>query len=170
MGLVSLCAVGTLGALVRPAGWSFELGPDIAMVPVVAFLVGLLAMPLLTVVVHEAVHGVLLWAFTRARPVFGFRGWYAYADAPGWYLSRSTMLAVLVAPLVVLPVLGLPLVAFGPVGLSILVLLALIFNAVAAIGDVYLIGIALRVRGPMYFGDEPGARPGEAGSWYVLRR
>lgn len=78
------------------------------------------------------------------------------------------MVAVLAGPLTMLPLLGLPLLAFAPPAMSLFVLLGLIINAVSAVGDVYMIGIALRVRGPVYFGDAPDAKQGEAGSWYVL--
>lgn len=166
-GLVSLAALGCAAGLVRPEGWTVDARGTAPAVFLTVLLAGLVATPVLAIVAHEAVHGVLLWAFTGARPVFGFKGWYAYADAPGWFLSRASMVAVLAGPLVVLPALGLPLVAFGSVGLSMFVLLGLFINAVAAIGDLYMIGIAVRIRGPVYFGDAPGAQPGEAGSWYV---
>jgi hypothetical protein len=168
--MVSIAGTALLGGLVRPDGWTFDLGDVSVATILVVFLGGLVVTPVLAIVAHEAVHGVLLWVLTGTRPVFGFKGWYAYADAPGWYLPRWSMLAVLAAPLIVLPVLGLPLVAFASPGLSLFVLVGLILNAVAAIGDVYMIGVAARVRGPVYFGDAPQAKPGEAGSWYVLVR
>lgn len=169
-GVVSIVVIALLASLARPQGWTFDLGDVSAPVFIGILVGGLITTCVLTIVVHEAVHGVLLWAFTRTRPMFGFKGWYAFADAPGWYLPRWPMVAVLAAPLTMLPVLGLPLIAFAPPGLSVFVLIGLIMNAVAAIGDVYMIGVALRVRGPVYFGDAPEAKPGESGSWYVLAR
>ncbi|TWP53781.1 DUF3267 domain-containing protein [Lentzea tibetensis] len=167
-GVVSVAGIALLASLVRPQGWVFDVEHVSAPVIIGILVGGLIVTYVLTIVVHEAVHGVLLWLFTRTRPVFGFKGWYAYTDAPGWYLPRWPMIAVLAAPMTVLPVLGLPVLAFAPAGLSSFVLLGLIMNSVAAVGDVYMIGIALRVRGPVYFGDAPEAAPGEAGSWYVL--
>ncbi|GAA4690364.1 DUF3267 domain-containing protein [Phytohabitans rumicis] len=169
-GIASIFGVALLAALVRPQGWTLDMRDVPAAVVLVAFAGGLILTPVLTLVAHEAAHGAVLWALTGARPMFGFKGWYAYADAPGWYLPRWSMVAALAAPLVVLPVLGLPLVALGPAGLSMFVLFGLIVNAVAAIADVYMMGVVARVRGPVYFGDTPGARPGEAGSWYVPAR
>lgn len=166
---VAVCFVGTgvLGALVRPQGWAFSFAGVSLPWFVLALIGGIVATFGGTLVLHEAVHGLMLWVFTRSRPVFGFKGWYVYTDAPGWYLSRGPMLAALAAPLVLLPVLGAPVVAFAPAGLSLFVLFGLWGNAMAAIGDVYLMVFVLRIRGPVVFGDEEDAKPGEGGSWYV---
>lgn len=77
-----------LTSLVRPQGWVFDLRHFSTPVIIGIVVGGLIATYALTIVLHEAVHGVLLWAFTWTRPVFGFKGWYAYTDAPGWYLPR----------------------------------------------------------------------------------
>jgi hypothetical protein len=166
-GVASICGVAVLTSLVRPEGWTFDArGMSPVLIPVVA-IVGMVVTLAVTIVLHEAAHGVLLWIFTGSRPVFGFKGLYAYSDAPGWYLSRGQMVTVLAAPLVVLPLIGLPLIAYTSAGVSLLLVLGLVVNSVAAIADLYMIGLALRIRGPVYFGDEPGGRPGESGSWYV---
>ena len=164
---IGTVVLGALAALVRPEGWTF--GPvDVPVVlAVLILLVGLAVTYVATIVVHEAVHGVLIWALTGTRPVFGFKGFYAYADAPGWYLTRGPMLTVLLAPLVLLPAIGLPVIALAPAGVSLFVFIGLVINAVGSAGDLYLSAVALRVRGPVVFGDEPGASPGEAGAWYV---
>jgi len=46
------------------------------------------------------------WVFTRSRPVFGLRGWYAFAAAPGWFLTRGQYLVTILAPFLILSVLG----------------------------------------------------------------
>ena len=165
--LASFAGLGWLASLVRPEGWTFDARETSVPVATATIVGGLLATGVITIVVHEAVHGILLWMFTRARPIFGFKGWYAYADAPGWYFQRWPMVTVLVAPLIVLPAIGLPVVAFSPSTVSIFVLFGLIINAIAAIADLYSTVVVLRIRGPVYFGDTPGAKPGEAGSWYL---
>lgn len=162
-----MVGIGWLADLVRPGGWTFENDQGSLWTGVATIVGGLVGTSVITIVVHEAVHGLVLWMFTGARPTFGFKGWYAYADAPGWYFRRWPMVTVLVAPLIVLPVIGLPLIAFAPAAVSIFVLFGLIINAVAAIADLYSTVVVLRIRGPVYFGDTPGAKPGEAGSWYL---
>jgi hypothetical protein len=161
--LVSCVGIGALAQLVRPQGWTFTASAGAG----VALLAGLLLTIPATLVLHEAVHGLVFWAVTRSRPVFGFKGWYLYTDAPGWYLRRGQMLAALAAPLLVFPAVGLPVVAIGPAWLSTLAGLGLVVNAFGAIGDVYLMWVVARVRGPVLFGDTPGAKVGEAGSWFV---
>jgi hypothetical protein len=156
-----------LTTLVRPEGWQFSL-QDVSLSQFMVVLVGgWVGVLIVTIVLHEAAHGLVLWLLTRSRPVFGFRGWYFYADAPGWYLSRGQMLTVLAAPLILLTVMGLPLIAFAPAGLSLFVTFGLVVNAGAAIGDLYMIVLVVRIRGPVIFGDAPNAEPGEAGSWFV---
>lgn len=90
-------------------------------------------------VLHESTHGLFFWLFTKSRPVYGFKGWYAYAAAPGWYLPRLPFLAVLAAPLILLSLLGETLLLVVPDTVALLVLWAMIFNAGAAIGDLYMI-------------------------------
>jgi hypothetical protein len=159
--VVSAAGIGWLAWLVRPSGRAVQ---DAG----VSFpVLGVLAVIVVAIVLHEAVHGVLMWMFTRSRPVFGFKGWYVYADSPGWFFQRWPMVAVGAGPLVVLPAIGLPLIALTPPVISFLILMGLIINSVAAIGDVYILSVLLRVRGPIYVGDAPGAKPGEAASWFL---
>jgi hypothetical protein len=163
----SIFVFGMLSALLRPEGWTFELRDTSPAVAIGAVVGGLVATFVLALALHEAVHGVVLWAITGARPVFGIKGWYAFADAPGWYLSRGQMVVTYLAPLVVLPAIGLPLVGVAPAGLSLFILLGLVVNAVGAVGDLYATVFVLRIRGPVVFGDGPDDKPGEAGSWFV---
>ena len=164
---IGTVVLGALAALVRPEGWTFGPVDTPVLLAVLILLVALAVTYVVTIVVHEAVHGLAIWAFTGARPVFGFKGFYAYADAPGWYLARGPMLTALLAPLVLLPAIGLPVIALAPAGVSLLVFAGLVINTVGSAGDLYLSAVAVRVRGPVVFGDEPGAKPGEAGAWYV---
>jgi hypothetical protein len=165
--ILSFVLLGQLSALVRPAGWTFDTRNASAVAIIATVIGGLAATVVIALVLHEAVHGVVLWAITGARPVFGFKGWYAFADAPGWYLSRGQMVATYLAPFVVLPAIGLPLVAVAPAGLSLFIFLGLVVNAVGAVGDLYSTVFVLRIKGPVIFGDGPDDRPGESGSWFV---
>ena len=65
-------------------------------------------------VLHEAVHGLFFWLYTRDRPRFGFKGWYLYASAPGWYLSRNRFLVVGLSPLVTMTAAALGLAMVVP--------------------------------------------------------
>jgi hypothetical protein len=132
--------------LVRPEfmaqGISFSFNP----IYVVISLFGTFA---ILIVVHEFIHGVFFWIYTRRRPRFGLRGWYAFASAPGWYFPRRQYLVIGLAPFVVLSVLGMLLLAVLPVAAIALTLFAVTLNAASSVGDLW---VCLRLtlhRGPI---------------------
>lgn len=90
-------------------------------------------------VLHELVHGVFFWLFSRSRPRFGFKGAYAYAAAPGWYFPRLRFFVIGLAPLVLISLVGLMMLPFITLPASLVVLVALIANAAGAIGDLYMV-------------------------------
>jgi len=90
-------------------------------------------------VLHEAIHGFFFWLFTRQKPRFGFRGVYAFAAAPDWYLPRWQYAIVGISPLVVISLLGMALIPFVPDPWLMPVLTFLIFNASGAAGDVIVV-------------------------------
>lgn len=99
------------------------------------FLLGLIVLLAVTVILHEAIHGLCFWLLTRERPRFAFKGVYAYAAAPDWYLPCLHHVAVALAPLVVITLVGL---LWLPVAAEVVVLpllLVLVLNAAGAIGD-----------------------------------
>ena len=92
------------------------------------------------VVVHELIHGAFFWVFTRARPVFGFKGLYAYAGAPDWYLPRNRFALVGLAPLVIITLAGFLLILVAPAGWIYPILVVVIANAAGAAGDLLVVG------------------------------
>ena len=131
----------TLARALRPdrmgGGMRFASMGDLAWFAV-GFGAGAILTPLVVVLAHEAIHGLGFWLSTRARPVFGVRIWYVYASAPGWYLPRHHYLALGLAPLVVLTVVGLVLSLLLPPPLALLAAFGTAVNAAASIGDAYL--------------------------------
>ena len=87
------------------------------------------------IVLHEATHGIFMVLFTHTRPVFAFRGYYAYAAAPGWYFPRGQYMLVSLAPLVLLSLLGLVVLALAPAGWFLAVISFIAFNGSGAVGD-----------------------------------
>jgi len=87
------------------------------------------------IILHEGAHGIFLAWFTRTRPVFAFRGYYAYAAAPGWYFPRGQYMLVSLAPVVLLSLLGLVVLAFVPPGWFLAVISFVAFNGSGAVGD-----------------------------------
>jgi len=92
---------------------------------------------------HEFTHSLFFWLFTKERPKFSAK-WlrtYAYAAAPeNCYLTRNQYVVALMAPFVIITLVGLMLLLV----ISVEVIPALIFvvtsNAAGAIGDLFIIG------------------------------
>jgi hypothetical protein len=129
---------------------------------IVAALVCIAVVIVLSVVLHEAAHGIVYWALTGRRPVFGFKGWYFYAAAPGWYFTRGQFLAAGLAPLVLVPLLALPVLAFAPALVALVATLGLTVNATGALGDLYLVARLLRQPRNVVVEDLP-----EGIAWYL---
>ncbi len=110
----------------------------------IRFLLSLLGLTYLMVFLHEAVHGLFFWLFTREWPLFGLKRSYAYAAAPAWYLPRGPMLVTGLAPLLLLTVAGLLLMLFLPVGWLPALLLVITLNAAGAVGDLVTAVLLLR--------------------------
>jgi len=119
-------------------------------------LLAILAMAILTVVVHELLHGLALRCY-GARPAYGvlWNGMMFYATAAGHAFPRNAYLVIALAPLV-----GLSLVALGvlalplPGWLTFAVILCAAFNVGSAWGDLWLVRTALRYPRAAYIVDE----------------
>lgn len=94
-----------------------------------------LAVVALVAVVHELIHGVGFWLATREQPRYRFRGYYASAGAPAWYIPVSQYLPIGLAPIVVVTLVGLVLLRVVAPPVIPTVLLAVAFNAAGAVGD-----------------------------------
>ena len=137
-------------SLIRPS-LAFEL--VITSANVLYVLLSLLGIAAGQMVLHELVHGVFFWLFTRSRPTFGFRGWYAFAAAPGWFLPRGQYLVVNLAPFVLLSVLGILLLAVVPTGALAAILVGTVMNAAGAVGDLWVVFLILHERRPIVIED-----------------
>lgn len=139
LAIASLVGFGALALVLRQgelgAGGSAEIG----LIDIVVGIVLLVAITAVVVTLHEAVHGVVLWRVTGERPRFGYRGLYAYTAAPDWYLPRRPYVLIAVAPIPVLSLLGVVLLAVAPLSWIPGVLLALVTNAAGAVGDLLIV-------------------------------
>ncbi len=102
----------------------------------VIVIAAILLLMVFYITLHEAVHGIFFWWFTRSRPVFAFRWSYAYAAAPGWFIPRNAYLIIALAPLVIISTVGLIVAAFAPANWLQAIWFVLTMNAGGAIGDV----------------------------------
>ncbi len=104
-----------------------------------ALLACLLAYVLM-LALHELVHGAFFWLFTHQRPHFGFKGAYAYAAAPDWYIPRRQYMLVGISPLLTLTLLGVVLLPWLPAWALLPWLIAMAGNAAGAVGDALIVG------------------------------
>lgn len=140
-GLILLFPFGWLftriAATVRPSDYSqsgsFFTYPTIIYVLVIVIVISIF------IILHEIVHGVFFWSVTRQSPKFGFKGAYAYAAAPGWFIPRNPYLLIGISPLMVISIIGICLLALLPVDLLFPIVIGLIFNAIGSVGDIYVV-------------------------------
>ena len=89
----------------------------------------------LVVLLREGLHWLVLWAITKDFPKLGFRGLYAYAAAPEWYLPRRAYLWQTLVPLFGITVLGVIAVVLVPLNLVPGVMLVVSLNFAMSIND-----------------------------------
>lgn len=133
---------GSITSLLRPLDFGNALPRETPLGPVgtIAILfMAILSTLCVTIILHELTHGLFFWLFTKSHPRFGFKGWYIYATAPGWYLPRGQSLIVGSAPLIFLSFIGAVLLLLVPQAMVLWILWGLVVNAGGAIGDLYMI-------------------------------
>lgn len=99
----------------------------------------------LTVVLHELLHGLALRCY-GAKPTYGvlWKGMMFYATAAGHAFARNAYVVIALAPLIGLSMLGIVLLMLPQPGwLAIWVILCTAFNAGSAVGDLWLVRVAL---------------------------
>ncbi|MBN1920763.1 MAG: DUF3267 domain-containing protein [Anaerolineae bacterium] len=114
------------------------------------------AMLLLTLVLHELLHGLTL-RYYGAKPIYGvlWKELMFYATAAGHAFRRNAYLVIALAPLVGLSVLALLLLMLPlPAWLALPVMLCAAFNVGSAVGDLWLVRVALRYPRSAYIVDE----------------
>jgi hypothetical protein len=132
--------------------WTIWVRPNLAqtlhagVVIMLPDLLFLLLGVVLSIVLHELVHGAFFWFFSRSRPRFGFRGGYAYAAAPGWFFPRRQYLVIGLAPFIILSVVGMIVVIFVPLKMLAVTLAAMIANASGSVGDLWIVFKVIRER------------------------
>jgi len=131
--VLSFYLLSSFSVLVRP-GLMNTSGTITASA--LAVLVGLVVM-LLTI--HELIHGFFFWVFTRSRPVFAIRLFYAYAGAPAWYIPTRQYAFVTVGPLVIIDAVGLLLMLLGPESWVLFIAFVVAFNTGGSMGDLLVL-------------------------------
>lgn len=118
--------------------WSASMDMN-GLVAVLSFLGLILGVTVVMIVLHEGLHGLFFWLFTKARPKFAFKGFYAYAALPDWYLPRPHYLTTALAPLVGITLLCVAGLALLPGWADAPLVWMLILNTSGAVGDGWIV-------------------------------
>jgi hypothetical protein len=113
-------------------------------IPIFSYILVLILGMIIVIVLHELVHGLLFWMITRQVPKFGFKGAYAFAAAPEWYIHRKAYFWVGAAPLAIISIIGLILVPVIPARYLFTWLFCILVNASGSIGDAYVLAVLMR--------------------------
>ncbi len=133
-----------LSKILRPQPTSITeiVSPQLSAMAYIAMII--LAF-ILIMVIHELLHGIVFWRVTHQLPRFGFRGAYAFAAAPDWFIPRNVYFFIGAAPLVIISVVGVLLIPVIPIQFLGAWLFGVLMNAVGAVGDIYILFLLLRL-------------------------
>jgi hypothetical protein len=129
VGVLIFYLLTSFAALVRP---SLLNTSGTITAGVVAVLLGVVV---LLMTIHESIHGFFFWVFTRSRPVFALRLFYAYAGAPDWYIPTRQFMIVALGPLVIIGAVGMLLMLLVPESWVLLIAIAAALNTGGSMGD-----------------------------------
>jgi hypothetical protein len=132
--LLTLCVVWFRPEIneVMKAGFSLD------MLEMLTGLGILVVIMVITIFMHELVHGLFFWYFARRRPEFGIGPGYAFAAMPDWFYPKRQYLVIGLSPLLLLTGLGLAASAFAPQAWLAALLAGMVINIGGAIGDLYI--------------------------------
>ncbi len=144
-GLVGLAFSGWLFFRIlvwlRPTDTASAFRFEIRSIGGTVFLIGVvIVLMVFHIILHEAIHGLFFWLFTRSRPQFAFRWVYAYAAAPDWYIPRNLFLITTLAPLILISLAGLVVFFAAPTAWLLPAWFVIIMNAGGAVGDMLVAG------------------------------
>ncbi len=142
--LLSTAGFTMLAVYLRPESADSLFAFQLEGIEFLFALAGLLLIIFATLVLHEAVHGLGFLYLAKIKPVFAFRGAYAYAAAPGWYIPTRIYFWIGITPLITLSLLAVILLLVLPVAALTAVVLAAVMNASGAVGDIWVSILVLR--------------------------
>jgi hypothetical protein len=136
--ILNVCAVLLLVPFVFGAISVFRnSGADLSQFTLVHKLVLLVGL-ILYILLHEVVHGICFFIFSKKKPVFGFNFLAAWAGAPDYYFHKGQYLITCLAPLVFFSVVFLPLCFCLPLGFRLIAIILMGMNVAGSIGDIFV--------------------------------
>jgi len=103
---------------------------------------------------HELIHGMYFWLFTRELPKFALKPGYAFAAAPDWYLPKLQYITVGLSPFVLISASCIILALFTTHYLIPYLLIIATFNAAGSLGDLMVVGWVLNQPSTVLIKDE----------------
>jgi len=128
-----------------PAKSFFDNSSDLSIV----FVFVLLAV----MVIHELIHGLFFYIFTKEKPAFGFKHTFAYAGAPLWFISKSRYYYVTLSPLIIISLAGILLMQISPSEISYFIFMTVSAHAAGCVGDIWISLYLLKMPGKSYIND-----------------
>lgn len=112
---------------------------DISPFGMLTFLAAIAA----SLAVHELIHGLFFYIFSREKITYGLTLSYAYAGNPNYYFGRNSYLIIGLAPAVLLNAVLLLGVAFTSGGLSMIFYQLFVVHFAGCVGDFYISALLL---------------------------
>jgi len=137
--IISLFLFGAVFMVLRPESFGSVTIRTDSILDTLLFILTLAAAIFAVLVLHEMIHGLFFWLFSRQRPIFGFKGFYAFASMPGWYFPKNQYLVIGSAPLILISLLGIMFVRIVPFNSLWIIFLSLVVNASGSIGDLVVV-------------------------------
>ena len=139
MSLIIAAVMAVAGHLAVPFQRLFDMSrPAAYFARFAVLLVGMVAY----IVLHEAVHGVVMYRCCPVRPTFGFTGMYAYAGSTA-YFNRRSYIVIALAPVVVWGAVLAVITALAAEPWFWVAYFIQIINISGAAGDLYVTSLML---------------------------
>ena len=129
----------TITWLLRPSLEGFSLQISLARGGFWLAVLRVTILSFVMVVLHEGAHGIVFRIINGEWGTFAFKGLYAYAAAPGWYMPRNQHILAALAPVLGLSLVGVIMILVVPQGWLPTVLLLLILHAAGSVGDLAIV-------------------------------
>lgn len=93
IGVVIMVITAIIGHMIVPFTEFYRMD---GILPMIVMLVGVI----LYMVLHELVHGIFMWHYSKQKPFYGFTGMYAYAGS-NCYFNKKSYIVIALAPIVI---------------------------------------------------------------------
>jgi hypothetical protein len=97
---------------------------------------GIIVVVVAMILMHENIHALVAWRCTNHWPSYGVTPLGIYVNTAEWYFPRSMMIAISIAPFLILTLLGFLLLAMLPAAFTRLFVWFILLNGVGSINDV----------------------------------